>query len=79
MDVRQLQVLAEVARTGSFTAAGQALGYTQPAVSYHMAKLQQAVGAPLVVRHVETLPRGQQSAADMACLTALRTSPPKTS
>jgi hypothetical protein len=36
-------------------------------------------GAPLAVRHVETLPRGVQSAADSACLTVLRVSPPKTS
>jgi hypothetical protein len=36
-------------------------------------------GAPLAVRHVETLPHGSQSAADMACLTALRVSPAKTS
>ena len=36
-------------------------------------------GAPLVVRHVETLPHAPQSAADMACLTALRASSPKTS
>jgi hypothetical protein len=32
-----------------------------------------------VVRHVETLPHGRDQAADMGCLTALRTSPAKTS
>jgi hypothetical protein len=32
-----------------------------------------------LVRHVETLPRGLDSAADQACLTALRASPAKTS
>ena len=36
-------------------------------------------GSPLAVRHVETLPHGAQSAADSACLTALRASPAKTS
>jgi hypothetical protein len=36
-------------------------------------------GVPLAVRHVETLPHGTQSAADGACLTALRASPSKTS
>jgi DNA-binding transcriptional LysR family regulator len=50
LDVRQLQVLTEVARTGSYTAAAESLGYTQPAVSYQMRRLQQTVGAPLVVR-----------------------------
>ena len=36
-------------------------------------------GSPPAVRHVETLPHGAQSAADAACLSALRVSPPKTS
>ena len=36
-------------------------------------------GAPLAVRHVETLPHGVSAAADDGCLTALRVSPPKTS
>lgn len=36
-------------------------------------------GAPLAVRHVETLPRGTASAADQGCLTALTVAPPKTS
>jgi predicted small lipoprotein YifL len=36
-------------------------------------------GTPPAVRHVETLPHGAQNAADLACLTALRASPAKTS
>ena len=36
-------------------------------------------GSPPMVRHVETLPHGAQSAADMACLTALKSSSAKTS
>src|SRR5438445_13509444 len=36
-------------------------------------------GSPLIVRHVETLPHGAESAADPACLTALRVEPAKTS
>jgi len=36
-------------------------------------------GAPLAVRHIETLPRGTASAADQRCLTALTVSPLKTS
>jgi hypothetical protein len=35
-------------------------------------------GAPPMVRHVETLPHGAQSAADIDCLTALKASPAKT-
>ena len=36
-------------------------------------------GSPLAVRHVETLPHGAGSAADSACLNALKSSPAKTS
>ena len=36
-------------------------------------------GSPAVVRHVETLPHGARSAADMACLTALKSSSAKAS
>ena len=36
-------------------------------------------GAPLTVRHVETLPHGTQNAADTTCLTALKISPAKMS
>ncbi|WP_424871706.1 helix-turn-helix domain-containing protein [Streptomyces sp. SAI-229] len=51
LDVHQLRVLTEVARTGSCTAAAASLSYTQPPVSYQMRRLQQSVGAPLVVRN----------------------------
>lgn len=36
-------------------------------------------GAPLAVRHIETLPRGATAAADQGCLTALTVSPQKVS
>ena len=36
-------------------------------------------GSPLMVRHVETLPHGAQSAADLGCLAALQAAPAKTS
>jgi len=36
-------------------------------------------GSPLAVRHVETLPHGPQNAADMDCLTALKSSSAKAS
>ena len=36
-------------------------------------------GAPLAVRHVETLPHARTEAADIGCLNALRVAPPKVS
>ncbi|MFE3112657.1 LysR family transcriptional regulator [Kitasatospora indigofera] len=50
-DLRQLQVLAEVTRTGTYTAAAENLGYTQPAVSYQMRALERVVGAALVTKN----------------------------
>jgi DNA-binding transcriptional LysR family regulator len=54
-DARQLLTLAQVARTGSYTAAASALGYTQPAVSYQMRQLERAAGTPLVVHTGRTV------------------------
>jgi DNA-binding transcriptional LysR family regulator len=50
LDLRRLQVLVEIDRCGSFTAAGAALGLSQPAVSQHLAALERAVGLALVER-----------------------------
>ena len=50
LDLRRLTVLCEVARHGSFSAAADALGYTQPAVSRQIATLEAEVGAVLVRR-----------------------------
>ena len=45
LDVRRLRVLREVARCGSFSSAADALGYTQPAISRHVALLERETGA----------------------------------
>lgn len=50
MDPRRLLVFREVARAGSLTAAARALGWTQPAVSQHLAALEREVRVPLVLR-----------------------------
>ncbi len=50
LDVKRLRVLREVARCGSFSAAAAALGYTQPAISRHVALLEQETGATLLER-----------------------------
>lgn len=50
LDVRRLRVLREVARCGSFSGAAEALGYTQPAISRHVALLERETGATLLER-----------------------------
>ncbi len=50
LDTRRLRVLCEVARHGSFSAAADSLGYTQPAVSRQIATLEAEVGTVLVRR-----------------------------
>jgi DNA-binding transcriptional LysR family regulator len=46
--LRQLQVFAKVAETGSFTRASEQLFLTQPAVSQQVRQLTEAVGEPLI-------------------------------
>lgn len=50
LDTRRLRVFREVARQGSFSAAADALGYTQPAVSRQIATLEAELGTVLVRR-----------------------------
>ncbi|GLY88427.1 LysR family transcriptional regulator [Actinoallomurus iriomotensis] len=50
LDARRLRVLLAVAAQGSFSAAARALSYSQPAVSQHVAALEQELGVRLVER-----------------------------
>ena len=54
LDLKHLRVLKEVSERGSFSAAAEALSYTQPAVSQQIAALERQAGAKLVDR----APRG---------------------
>ncbi|MFJ8042195.1 LysR family transcriptional regulator [Kitasatospora sp. NPDC096147] len=54
MDMAWLDVFRTAARLGSFTAAGERLGYTQSAISRQISSLEGEFGAPLFDR----LPRG---------------------
>ena len=49
-DVKQLRVLRAVAEHGSFSAAADALSYTQPAISQQIAALEKRAGTKLVDR-----------------------------
>jgi molybdate transport repressor ModE-like protein len=50
LDTRRLRVLYEVARRGSFSAAAESLGYTQPAISRQIALLERETGTTLLER-----------------------------
>ena len=50
LNTGRLQVLSEVVKRGSFSAAADGLSYTQSAVSQAVARLEAEVGATLVVR-----------------------------
>jgi molybdate transport repressor ModE-like protein len=50
LDVRRMRVLREVAARGSFSAAAEALSFTQSAVSQHVAALEREAGTQLVER-----------------------------
>lgn len=50
LDVRRMRVLREVAQRGSFSAAADALAYTQSAVSQQIAALEREAGVKLVER-----------------------------
>jgi DNA-binding transcriptional LysR family regulator len=50
LHVGRLRVLSEVVRHGSFSAAAEALSYTQSAVSQAIARLEAETGATLIVR-----------------------------
>ncbi|ABH00621.1 probable transcriptional regulator, LysR family (plasmid) [Rhodococcus jostii RHA1] len=50
LESRPLRMFHEVVRTGSYSAAAEALGYTQPAISQQMRTLERTVGTPLFTR-----------------------------
>src|SRR3954465_4839706 len=50
LNLTQLKVLDAVARHGSVTEAAKELGYSQPSVSHHLARLEAATGVKLIQR-----------------------------
>ena len=68
MDLRSLQTFIEVAELGSFTRAGERLGYSQPTVSFQIRQLEQELGVPLFDRigHTVSLTDAGREALDYA-------------
>ncbi|QCW52046.1 LysR family transcriptional regulator [Nocardioides dongxiaopingii] len=50
LDARRTLIFRAVARAGSISAAARDLGWTQPAVSQHLARLEREAGGPLLLR-----------------------------
>lgn len=50
LDARRTLIFRSVARAGSISAAARDLGWTQPAVSQHLARLERDAGTPLLLR-----------------------------
>lgn len=55
LDVAGLRVMRAIAQAGSFTAAARSLGYTQPAISQMVRRLEQRTGTILVERAGRTV------------------------
>src|SRR3954466_4910918 len=68
LDVTRLRVIDAVARTGSVTAAAKELHYSQPSVTHHLGRLEEATGAQLLQRGGRgiRLPPAGQLLADRA-------------
>ncbi|HEV2375501.1 MAG TPA: LysR family transcriptional regulator [Streptosporangiaceae bacterium] len=50
LDLRRLLVLRAVAHHGSLSEAARQLGYTQPAITHHIRRLEREAGTPLVAK-----------------------------
>src|SRR5215213_5155833 len=71
LDVKRLRVLHEVASQGSFSAAADALSYTQSAVSQQIAALERETGTVLVERNARGM-RLTDAEAELEAIAGLR-------
>ena len=63
LDVRRLRVLSQLSEQGSFSAAADALGMTQSAVSQHIAALEREIGLAVVRRGTRPIELTEAGAA----------------
>jgi DNA-binding transcriptional LysR family regulator len=67
LDVKLLQTFREVAMRGSFSLAAEELGFTQPAISQHLARLERHLGVKVLertARGVKLTPAGEALLAE---------------
>jgi len=55
LDLRRVRVFYEVVERGSFSAAADPLGFTQPSVSHHIGALERELGQRLINRGARPL------------------------
>ncbi len=55
LDPTLLSTFVTVTETGSFTAAGDRLGFTQSAISMHIRRLEEALGVPVLERNARAV------------------------
>jgi DNA-binding transcriptional LysR family regulator len=70
LEIRHLLALVAVVETGTFSGAGEQLGYTQSAVSQQVGTLERIVGAPLFERPGGRRPVRLTAAGDMLLIHA---------
>ena len=69
LDVRLLQTFREVAMRGSFSLAAEELGFTQPAISQHLARLERHLGVKVLertARGVTLTPAGEALGVELS-------------
>lgn len=71
MNLQLLTTFVEVVEQGSITAAASRLGYTQPAVSRHVATLELELGRPLLLRGTRGVTPTEHGAALVRHATAI--------
>ena len=72
LDVRRMRVLREVAARGSFSAAAEALSYTQSAVSQQIAALEREAGTRLVEHADVILARLADAESELEAIAGMR-------
>lgn len=55
MNIQQLKVIVELSKGRTLVEIGKALGLTQPTVSFHIRKIEEDIGVPLVVKERRSL------------------------